>query len=240
MKKNLWTKLVTGLLFWGIVQSASATTIDYNLSNEWSDTSNPNGVWAFYSGTTLMTIHHYWYETNVWDINGTTNPSWAKRNVVESGWNDSQVGDIVAQAWWYGTESTNVTWTSPLDGVIDIFGRSWDTYGQWNDQGLGRDGGWSLDVNDVVIAQRNNIATLTRDQIGANFADNLLVGMSLNNITVNAGDVVKFSAVGRSTSGVDLNISLNTSPSAVPEPGTILLLGSALIGLAGINRKKII
>ena len=43
---------------------------------------------------------------------------------------------------------------------------------------------------------------------------------------------------GSSTWGIDIN-SLGAPPSAVPEPGTLGLLGSGLLGLAGLLRRRL-
>lgn len=200
-------KLTTMLIVLVVmIQTAAAHGINYNLKNDWSDMQNPNGPWTLNIGSTAMTNHMYRYysESNVWDVDGSSNPSWAK-TYVTGGWNDRQSGDIIAQAWWFGSTKTNVTWTSPGDGLIDISGKNWDAYGG------NRDGGWSLDINGVTFAQRVGILNLKRDQYGASFADNLLAGKSLSGIPVQAGDVVMFSVNGISTSGVDINIKFTST-----------------------------
>jgi hypothetical protein len=203
---------------------AKAAPMVYDLATDWSDTQNPNGAWSFNLGSTVLTNWHDIGESTVWDLDGSTNPSWAKTK-VGGGWNDRQIGDIVPQSWWFGSDRTNVTWTSPSDGIVDIAGRSWDAYG-------GRGGDWTLTVDGVDIAHRDQIVYLKRDQFGANFADNLLPGMSLNNIPVNAGDVIMFSVGGGSTSGVALEITLT------PEPATLALLGLGAAGLVARRRNK--
>jgi hypothetical protein len=205
---------------------------NYSLAGDWSDTKNPNGAWSLNSGSTAMT--QYISDTNgnnIWDLDGSTNPSWNKVTTDSDGntWLDRQAGDVIAQAAWYIPDRTNVTWTSPASGTITITGKSWDAFGDPD-----RDGDWTLQVNGITIAERTSIYEVTRDADGATFAENLLFGKTLDNINVAAGDVVMFSVGGRSTSGVEMSIAF----APAPEPSTLVLLGIAAIGLFAWRRRR--
>ena len=182
----------------------------YSLVNDWSDTQNPNGPWSLNSGSTVMPNWHVISGGTCWDIDGSTNPSWSKATAATDfhPWLDRQVGDVIAQAWWWGSARTNVTWTSPGNGPIDIVGRMWDAIGSSFDGP--RDGDWALQLNGTVLAQRTSILGLTRSAAGAAFADNVLPGKSLNGLTVGVGDVLTFSIGGRTTPGVQLDITFRS------------------------------
>jgi hypothetical protein len=173
---------------------------------------------------------------NTWNFNGSTNPSWNKVTTAEDGhaWLDRQAGDVIAQAAWYSSDRTNVTWTSPASGTITITGRSWDALGDLYEGA--RDGDWALELNGVAIAERSSIYGLTRNAEGATFAENLLLGKTLGNINVATGDVLMFSVGGQSTSGVEMGIAL----AVAPEPSSlVMLVGIVLTALLYWGRKLV-
>jgi hypothetical protein len=168
--KMLYAVLVAAVLFIG----GTARAGNYSLAGDWSDTANPNGTWSLNSGSMVMTEYNsYPGGNNTWNFNGSTNPSWNKVTTAEDGhaWLDRQAGDVIAQAAWYSSDRTNVTWTSPASGTITITGRSWDALGDLYEGA--RDGDWALELNGVAIAERSSIYGLTRNAEGATFAENL-------------------------------------------------------------------
>ena len=96
----------------------------YDLANQWSDESNPNGVWS-YSSDPGGPITTHWDD---WDLPRihfrSTQPAWAAaqaqghvpmwaRSLGDSllDWPEDRVGI-------HGSDgSAGVTWTSPLDGL---------------------------------------------------------------------------------------------------------------------------
>lgn len=66
---GIWT-----LLLFGAVQ-ASASSI-YDLANDWSNTSNPNGPWSYNGGSNPLPLELSWDPSNVASFTGIQ-PAWA-------------------------------------------------------------------------------------------------------------------------------------------------------------------
>ena len=243
MKK--WLTVFSALIFLfigtGFVSTAGAIT--YDLKTDWSDTNNPNGVWAFYQDVLLPLQSDYFNDGSNWEgyaktyVYGTGHvPSWLQ---VDGSWSgaDFQVGDIVFHPTSLTSSSppnveSFVTWTSPIDGQISISGNIW--YGEAT---MPRGVDWYLYLNDDPLAfgtvyngdayDRSNPMTFSGGGV----------------LSVQVGDDVKF--MGKTGSGyvfpwfVGVNLTIDTQPyqQTVPEPTTMILVGLGFIGLAGIRKK---
>jgi hypothetical protein len=122
----------------------------------------------------------------------------------------------------------NVTWTSPIDGTIDISGRIWDAYHDPD-----RDDRWALMLNGTVIAERTTIRGIRRGDFEAQLPFNLVPGHSLTGVPGNVSDVLIFEAEALTWAGhfLGVDLTVEATSSAVPEPASVLLLGSALGGV---------
>jgi hypothetical protein len=214
----------------------------YDVAADWSYVNNPNGVWSYNQGSTPLPSVQYngWggWGLTVWTTGdtGTKPPAWFKAAgpqdipvVVESAhWAE---GDVIGHSTTLGQGATgNVTWTSPKAGTITIAGKAWDAYHQSD-----RNSGWLLYVGSDLVAQRNNsnggVYDIERAADAALFANNLMSGKSLDNLSVQAGDVVKFEIEALTDLGmfVGLDLKIDYAPaSAVPLPSvgsmTLVLL----------------
>src|SRR4029079_14552480 len=164
----------------------------YDLRVDWSDTSNPNGVWAYRQGTSPL-------PAGTWSFDFSAQPAWTGANgaplpvwlrAQSNAGLDVQVGDIVThttdQSSGGSNGASNVTWTSPAGGTIDISG------GVWMIRDIGRSDAWFLRLNGTLLSTGSLFSGDTFNRANQ-FNLDAGSGGSLNNISVNAGDVLELS-----------------------------------------------
>jgi Putative binding domain, N-terminal len=108
----------------------------YDLAAGWSDVINPNGVWSYNRAPAVAITNRVadWDTSN--NLFGSPQAAWAAAPYPAAGhvpmWfkrvSDSTTLDFpVGRVGMHGSETSNagVTWTSPLDGAVDISGGVW-------------------------------------------------------------------------------------------------------------------
>lgn len=216
----------------------------WDLKNDWSDTTNPNGPWSLNSDSTSLP-----------HISGSTlpggvlvsQPGWAACSSCRGFWFkaafepsniDWKTGDIVLHTQDQFSNpydhAANVTWSSPLSGVISIAGSVW-----MDDFFAARGNQWNLYLKGVLVSTGTLSGTDIYDRANPY---SLLTGSGgatpLSAVSVVSGDVIKLEIVRTTFDG--FFVGTNLTVSAVPEPGTnaFLLLGIATSVLVGISKKS--
>lgn len=121
-------------------QQAQAGLI-YDLSADWSDTANPNGVWSYNNSNGPITIHQSdwapapeWAGQDAWAVTATGRGhivAWLKTDRTLSSPYDLAIGDVDTHTWdsFNGANGTgnlsSVTWTAPVAGIYDFSGNLW-------------------------------------------------------------------------------------------------------------------
>ena len=175
----------------------------FNLTKDWSNTSNPNGAWSYNQNTTpISQFQTFWWGDSGWGYlwigdgcilkagnypAGQTDP-WGNLIAPAHDW---KAGDVVLHALSlpYGGDTTfvNVTWTSPGDGKIDLSGRAWDA-----EIFADRDVSWSLMVGSNTVAQCASVRGIFRKDKSARFNSNRIGKRPLSGIPVTQGEVIEF------------------------------------------------
>ena len=228
---------------WGIAVSllaapAQAVVVVYDLGLDYSDTLNPNGVWSFTKGNTLLThytpvptslapavANGYW-GTSASDLNSSVMLSTAGGSAVPPLTNfDFPAGEVLV-----GTTDANtggpvdINWTAPSNGTFTYSGWVW-----YADPTAGPFG------NNFNMSLNNgpSMEFLTAG-IGQNFVNSVAMVNGLIPTTVNAGDIVKLtvSPVVPVLTPLIGGVSWTIDFTPAPEPSSWLL---AVIGGAGIG-----
>jgi len=220
------------LVLLGCSQTICANTV-YNVVTDFSVASNPNGVWTYehsgiaYTGAQgfpnlLPGVPAWWTGLSV------PNSLIIGQNVTGSSVTSSTI-TIPNNTLWMDPESgsVSVVFTAPLAGVYAISGdfRGIDTVGN----------------SHPVSIFDNGVSVFSAAIAGFGADDSFSLSESLS-----AGDTISFTVGTGSASsscsycflstGLDGTITLSSTPT--PEPGTLTLLGSGLLAVAGIWRRK--
>jgi hypothetical protein len=226
------TLFALGLIFW--TPSARATL--YNLNADWSDASNPTGPWTYREGFNALPHVPNWTPLSsptpqpAWAPStnpGNFLPAWFKATSANFDW---LIGDIVVHTTdpfnGSGSGIANVLFTAPFDGFADISGLLWNA----RENPVGPQA-WDLFVDGTLFGAGSlpSDGTITRSNPTT---------FGFFNVPLNAGDevVLSISLTGLVGDFVGNNLSVDLSP--VPEPGTLVLLGSGLAALGLMRRRR--
>jgi hypothetical protein len=240
------------VLYFSILLGAFAPTVKggqvYNLAQDWSDTSNPNGVWTYLAAPGIPLTSHL----SDWDPTRSAftspQPVWAYGTYPNFGQiplftkvvstfldtdNDAPIGSVLI----HDNDPSNspngleyqpagFAWTAPSAGTINISGSMWEVQ-----RYLGRSEDWMLEVNGVTVSSGELTSS---SSITSSTPLNLATGtggIAALTQNVTAGEVISLMFIRApgepygTFMGVNLTIDLN----AVPEPSTFVL---GIIGLA--------
>ncbi len=205
-----------------LMLGAGANGDVYNLSNDWSTTNNPNGVWSYYVNNSLAVAGTRTGDPfsnppgapALWGPGGNTYVGWSLSNGSEAinGW-DLDTGDVYGHTPDRG--SIEIQWTSPVDGHVYLSGSVWRI------RNIGRTNYCELTFNGSVVGD---------DWTGS---DPIPID---EDFVVHVGDVIGFRATaGQTPDYLAMDVTVETVP--VPLPGA-LLLGSLGLGVAGWRLKR--
>lgn len=234
--------LAVGMLSIALHASMVSLQNDFSITN-----GNPNGDWSYSEGATvssatLLTFQipmnnnplypalstGYWGTGN--DLNVNT-PFLFKAlvNGSQAGEtdNDFLTGNIVGHSPNAG-DYLFATWTAPSAGMVGTqSGMVWYAH-----SAVSRSNDWDLFFDNTTLAS----GTVTNGQ-GLNNPDIFSSG----GFDVQAGDTISLAirkSAGQqfgSLAGMDLDFAFTPTP----EPGSLILLGSGVVGLAGLLRRKL-
>ena len=187
-------------------------------------------------------VAHKWYDfpnTPRWTIFNDSGDNIAKLTPTDGDVTNILFTAVDATGLSIGTELTldfEYKYTEPttpgrafayLVG-LNFPGNDLDTFAPWLDDAAG--GGGSPDVNDGTVLYRLDLAMGGAGWISPTFPSVIL------SQEFDAIGVAFVFGDGRAFMGVD-DVSLEASAASVPEPSTMLLFGSGLIGLWGFRKK---
>ena len=202
----------------------------YDVSADWSDTVNPNGVWSYWVNDTLASSYmrggdpFYSPGQPIWALWNYTYFGWSKSNGTNYYQWDLQVGDVYGHTSSGGSvDPLEIRWTSPLAGSVDVSG------GVWAIRDIGRSNYWQLTLNGSVLTDGYVYSGDAYDRSNP-FPINL-------NFNVDVGDIVAFTTWKTSTSQYGDYIALDLSINVVPVPAAVLL-GILGLSVAGWELRK--
>ena len=224
-----------------------AANIVFDIADDWSDTQNPNGVWSYNGapGLPITTLQSDYDPTRTF-FSGEQ-PAWAAAPFQLPGhvpfWAKSRglalkpdsMPDLdfpSGRVGMHGSNTANsgVTWTSPVDGVVDISGGVW----QMSKEGghFFRSAQINLRLNGLLLTSVNvawNDSFTSANPL--DLSDGSGGEAAILNLPVKAGDVLTLEVVKTSSIatlvGVDLTIT-------VLDPA-IVLLQDLILDVAEIN-----
>lgn len=229
-----------------IAHETQASTWD--LTSDFNTSNNPDGPWAYRAGNGFLAFTPDWFA-----IPGSVQPAWSNQTLQINplpGFARAQMdnpegldllnGDVFVHSMdtFRGPgEIANITWTSPINGTIDVEGAIWAL------RDIGRSNVWEMLLNG---------SPLTDGLVGSGdpydrgnpfmFSGGTGGPMALSGLSVVAGDMLQLNIISTAIipgdfAGLRMTVT-ESNVSAVPIPATLPFLAVALATLAAVRKRK--
>jgi hypothetical protein len=225
--------------------SGTLTAAVYDLSSDWSNSSNPNGPWSYNQGSTPLRLVPNFNFDNTGQPSSCNQPAWApsnaggdflpaflKVNACTTAYENAEVpANVTAGDVWVHTVDSfngnpsfgaaNVLFTLPASGTAGAYtisGSLWDSLGL-SATSVSRPQDWSLFLNGVQIAAGVLSGSVSRSQAETfSMVENL-----------NVGDHVELQIVKDPAADAGFIVSINLTITPLSPPVTT---GSDFVPLA--------
>lgn len=217
-------------------QEAKANTV-FNLSDDFSTISNPNGPWQYGwvstiggSLTVFDEVLYPPYGGDRWNDSTISNTYWIpqvwKNNSTDTLFNWVEPGDVSLHPGPSG-ELATVRFTAPVDGTYSLSGY----FNSYNRAYMSKYIYKSGATTGLLLSENsswyNDFSILGLAMQAGNFLD-FVVGPTVWNSIAGGDTILSLNITG--------SFDIPNPPVATPEPGTVMLLGIGFLGLAYVRR----
>jgi hypothetical protein len=219
-----------------------ALAVVYDVSADWSDSSNPNNQWTYREGSNALPGVPNW----TWVV-PAVQPAWAPSNDAGNylpAWFkatapafDYLTGDVIVHTTDAANGSSsgiaNLLFVSPVAGIADISGALWNARNSFTNRAQK----WELRIDGTLVDSGllPGNGTVTRSSPDA---------INLSSISLDLNDQVVLSIFMDVSNGsvlgdfVGLSLNIDIAPNTVPLPAALPLLAGGLCVVALLARRR--